>query len=386
MHKIEIRNKIIIFLYHRELINHMYNNVIGVQEEKFELRAELFYFHERRRGAVDAKIIQQSENEVQQLALAEKKSKKRKANKVTAIAELQDLIALADDLLQLLKQDKLLERLGSHDESTFPSYWEEISTEDFPRFNGVNATAAYQHYRFGKYSYLIPPHCEFFNSDVVELPKLLPQLMSNSEGFDLIVLDPPWRNKYIRRIKRVRQELGYRMLNTEQLRQMPIKQLVHERSIVAIWCTNSKDLQRAIVEELLPAWNLRLKHTLYWLKINTSGNLIGPIDSRGQKKQPFEMLYIACHFESPQDFGASLQKVTAIVSVPSVIHSHKPPLLPWLSDVLPTKPKCLEIFARYLNPQFTSIGLEVFKLMDERLYSSYGVNATPKLSSTADFV
>lgn len=37
-------------------------------------------------------------------------------------------------------------------------------------------------------------------------------------------------------------------------------------------------------------------------------------------------------------------------------------------DYLPAKPKALELFARYLLPGFTSIGLEVLKLQNLELY------------------
>jgi N(6)-adenine-specific DNA methyltransferase len=35
---------------------------------------------------------------------------------------------------------------------------------------------------------------------------------------------------------------------------------------------------------------------------------------------------------------------------------------------LPDDPKCLEVFARNLNENFTSIGVEVLKLQNELLY------------------
>lgn len=44
---------------------------------------------------------------------------------------------------------------------------------------------------------LIPPQCRFFNYDVKEISKHV------DEKFNVIVLDPPWWNKYIRR-KRAR--------------------------------------------------------------------------------------------------------------------------------------------------------------------------------------
>ncbi|XP_011191224.1 N(6)-adenine-specific methyltransferase METTL4 [Zeugodacus cucurbitae] len=371
MYKFKIRNKTAIYLDHRELINNMYNKNIAEAEKICELQKELFHFHERGKDIDGHSVTQKPKTEAKNVQQAndQTNARKRKSKNIKAITELTHFQAVTEDILQHLRQYKQFQLIEKHTDNSFPRYWEEITAEDFPIFNGANNTTAFQDCKFGALSYIIPPQCKFFNCQVEELTKLLPQLTANSGGYDLIVLDPPWRNKYIRRLKRARQELAYKMLNTEQLSQMPMQHLVHKLSIVAIWCTNSSELQRAIVEELLPKWNLRLLQKLYWLKINTNGKLIGPIDTSGMKKQPFEMLYIACHLESEPDFGAVLQNVTTILSVPSIVHSHKPPLLPWLKEVLPENPNCLEIFARYLQPQFTSIGLEVLKLMDERLYT-----------------
>lgn len=86
------------------------------------------------------------------------------------------------------------------------------------------------------------------------------------------------------------------------------------------------------------------------------------------------MLYLACHADSDLEYASELKHAEIVLSVPSIVHSHKPPLLEWLLPHIQLapgqrKPNCLELFARYLQPQFTSIGLEVFKLMDERLYN-----------------
>jgi len=86
-----------------------------------------------------------------------------------------------------------------------------------------------------------------------------------------------------------------------------------------------------------------------------------------------------------------------VISVPSAVHSHKPPLtgvyfkwkvyydfathtaskvkikillkfLEIIKEYLPNEPKCLEIFARYLLPGWTSWGLEILKFQHLSLY------------------
>jgi len=78
-------------------------------------------------------------------------------------------------------------------------------------------------------------------------------------------------------------------------------------------------------------------------------------------------------FSLRENYGKDILKTELLLSVPSIVHSHKPPLLAWLREYLQLEenqadPNCLELFARFLHPHFTSIGLEVLKLMDERLY------------------
>ncbi|GBP12314.1 Methyltransferase-like protein 4 [Eumeta japonica] len=151
---------------------------------------------------------------------------------------------------------------------------------------------------------------------------------------------------------------------------MPIPQLMHKNSVVVLWCTNASQHHKAIQEEFLPKWNLQLVHKLKWFKINTVGELISTPKPDGFK-QPYEMIYIACSKENDILNFNGITKVDFLISIPSIIHSHKPPLTDWLKTFLPnnTNFKGLEIFARYLQPQFTSIGLEVLKLMDIRLYN-----------------
>lgn len=99
-------------------------------------------------------------------------------------------------------------------------------------------------------------------------------------------------------------------------------------------------------------------------------------------KQPFEQIVLGCNNNNIKQFDDG----KIIISIPSALHSHKPPLIgnfnvfavflksnkiyisELLKPFLPNNPKCLEIFARYLLPNFTSYGLEAIKLQHESLY------------------
>lgn len=44
-----------------------------------------------------------------------------------------------------------------------------------------------------------------------------------------------------------------------------------------LWMTNREKLHRFVEEELLPAWELQLRAIWTWLKVDTSGKLVGPL-------------------------------------------------------------------------------------------------------------
>ncbi|KAH8382144.1 hypothetical protein KR009_002066, partial [Drosophila setifemur] len=331
-----------IFLDHRKLINEAYR--------EFHLKPELFHFHNK-------KAPPETEEKPQ-------KKRKRKANngESTALEDVHDL----EEYLELLPK-----AAPSEETPPMERHWE--SPYSLPQLHGANESGQMQRFQSQDDAgtvYLIPDRARFYNHNVEQLPSLLPQLLP---AYDLIVLDPPWRNKYIRRLKKAKRELGYAMLDNDQLSLLPLSKLIHRRSLVAIWCTNSSLHQTALEQQLLPSWNLRLLHRLRWYKLSSDHRLVAPPQADVTQKQPYEMLYVACHADASTDFGKEIRQTELLLSVPSIVHSHKPPLLDWLRKHLPlepgqVEPNCLELFARYLHPQFTSIGLEVLKLMDERLY------------------
>lgn len=51
--------------------------------------------------------------------------------------------------------------------------------------------------------YVFPPRCQFYCDDIKNMKKL------GDEKFDLILLDPPWVNKYIKRKKKIKKDEGY---------------------------------------------------------------------------------------------------------------------------------------------------------------------------------
>lgn len=89
--------------------------------------------------------------------------------------------------------------------------------------------------------------------------------------------------------------------------------------------------------------------------------------SQSLGKQPFERIIFGVKKNSARAIPNPDNK-KVIMSIPSAIHSHKPPLCELLKPYLPKEPRCLELFARYLLPSWTSYGNEVLKLQHMSLY------------------
>ncbi|KAL1501411.1 hypothetical protein ABEB36_006735 [Hypothenemus hampei] len=190
---------------------------------------------------------------------------------------------------------------------------------------------------FGSSSYIFPQNCQFYY--------------------------PPWWNKYIRR-KRKKTPHAYNMMYDCDLKQLALEDLLTDDGIIVVWCTNSPQHLNYLINEIFVKWKVRLVAKWFWIKVTINGEPICDF-SRPPGKQPFEQILIAKK-------GGENELIPTdgklIVSIPSAIHSHKPPLIEVLKPFLPDNPSCLEVFARYLLPNWTSYGNEVLKFQHESFY------------------
>ncbi|KAK6188471.1 hypothetical protein SNE40_004638 [Patella caerulea] len=202
---------------------------------------------------------------------------------------------------------------------------------------------------FGE-KYLLPVNSRFLLSD---WSKLLQTDITDGNGFDLIVIDPPWKNKSVKRKK------SYNTVWEDTLLDLPIYQLMNNGGLVVIWVTNKPKLHSFIKETLLPSWKLKFCVEWHWLKVTTNGELICDINTT--MKKPYETLIIAQYINNIDNCLPSLPNQQVIISIPCSLHSKKPPLLEIMKPFLVENPKCLELFARNLQPHWTSWGNEVLK-------------------------
>ncbi|XP_066435707.1 N(6)-adenine-specific methyltransferase METTL4 isoform X2 [Eleutherodactylus coqui] len=168
--------------------------------------------------------------------------------------------------------------------------------------------------------YLLPPRSSFLLSDISCMDPLL-----HYKKYGIIVIDPPWENKSVKRSKR------YNSLSPLEIKQLPIPDLAAPDCLVITWVTNRQKHLRFVKEELYPHWSIRSLAEWHWVKVTQSGEFVFPIDS--VHKKPYEILILGRLISSDNSTARELETVLppipehkVIVSVPSSLHSHKPPL------------------------------------------------------------
>ncbi|CAG10214.1 unnamed protein product, partial [Tetraodon nigroviridis] len=203
--------------------------------------------------------------------------------------------------------------------------------------------------------YVIPPNTTFLLSDFTRIQPLV----DYGGRFDVIVMDPPWENKSVKRSRR------YSFLPSTQLKRLPVPLLASPNCLVVTWVTNRSAHQRFVRHELYPHWGVQVVAEWFWVKVTTSGQFVFPLDS--PHKKPYESLVLGRYRCSPENLrclepsDVPVEDQRLLVSVPSALHSQKPSLSDVLKPYIGAEARCLELFARNLQPGWTSWGNEVLK-------------------------
>lgn len=113
--------------------------------------------------------------------------------------------------------------------------------------------------------FIFPSNSQFYCKDVANIGTELKGL-----EFDLILLDPPWWNKYIRR-KRKKCPYAYEMMFNCDLKEIPIEKLLSRSGLVVVWCTNSSQHLNYLVKEIFPKWKVSFVAKWFWLKVTQNG-------------------------------------------------------------------------------------------------------------------
>ena len=232
--------------------------------------------------------------------------------------------------------------------------------------------------------YCIPPSSDFLLSRITlatamsfsmaalqKYPNASTTTFAGPGEFDVIILDPPWSNRSVRRSRQ------YQTMEPEDSPLDTLSSILGQHiapgALIACWITN-KPAVRERALDLLAGWNLDLVEEWVWLKVTTKGEPVTDIE--GVWRKPYELLLLG---RKPSEDGSicveksrphnSVRRI--IVGVPS-LHSQKPHLGELVEQLLTGKMtdyRVLEIFARNLTAGWWAWGDEVIKFNDAMAWS-----------------
>lgn len=213
-------------------------------------------------------------------------------------------------------------------------------------------------------SFRIPPNASFLMSKITEVTAPIfsmgaltmypaPSATAGPGQFDFILLDPPWKNRSVKRSAKYDT-----MCDTDPvaLLQSLLGQHIAQGGLIACWITNNPRV-RAAALEAFAAWEVQLIEEWAWLKTTLLGVPVTHVE--GVWRQPYEILLLG---KRVKKVGIQQQnpKRRVIVAVPDY-HSRKPNLKELIEPMLPARYRALEIFGRYVSAGWWVWGDEVLK-------------------------
>ncbi|GFU31641.1 n(6)-adenine-specific methyltransferase METTL4 [Nephila pilipes] len=300
---------------------------------------------------------------------AKKRAKNRSAKLQTNSLENEIVIKKSTSLIQAARDFNLLKSHHISSSEWFENNYEAIKAAKEVCNLSLDVSVPSEYYNrnnestiviFGSEKYVLPAKSSFHLCDINNIMNL------KGTKYDLIVLDPPWENKSVRRNKK------YKTLDCDSLINLPIETICNPGCLIVVWVTNNQRQLNFVKEKLFPKWKV-VNHVMWhWFKITLGGHFIHSGD--WHHKKPYENLllgYVSSDFENKNFVTeVEIEPHKVILCVPSSIHSHKPPLTEILKPYISENANCLEIFARYLLPKWTSLGNEVVKLQNIKLFET----------------
>lgn len=232
---------------------------------------------------------------------------------------------------------------------------------------------------------LIPPKSSFVLGPVSDSNnfrhsvQFQAQKLDVPKKFDLILMDPPWRNRSVRRTHKTPNST-YKVSSSHDdifsmMEKMDLDMLMADSCLVAIWITNSPTIRELVLGKggLFEHWGVKLVEEWVWLKVTKDGEPVSSIDSLWMK--PYEVLLIGRvdnswqqaprqeQFQSQEESSDDDEvKRRVIFGVPD-LHSRKPCVKELIEPMMPDwrEYRALEIFSRHLVAGWWSWGDECVK-------------------------
>ena len=115
----------------------------------------------------------------------------------------------------------------------------------------------------------IPAHTSFILDTFPSASKSLSTYTLSSGRFDIMVLDPPWHNKAVSRLK-TKQHLSYKTMQNISTELPPVGNWLAPGGLVEIWCTNTVKMINKVKTVLFKRWGVELIAEWVWLKVFSS--------------------------------------------------------------------------------------------------------------------
>ncbi|KAF2348533.1 MT-A70-like [Trinorchestia longiramus] len=142
--------------------------------------------------------------------------------------------------------------------------------------------------------FIMPPRCSYYQTDVRHMTRALP----NDLKFKVIVMDPPWWNKHVKRAKKSRGDHhGYEMMTVSELLDLPLRPLLVPDSVVLVWATNNRTTLRHFILQVQERWSLQVRQSIFWIKVTQEGIPVTSFQEGNAGKLPYERLFVLEPFE-----------------------------------------------------------------------------------------
>jgi N6-adenosine-specific RNA methylase IME4 len=162
--------------------------------------------------------------------------------------------------------------------------------------------------------------------------------------YDIVLCDIPWMY-FGDANKNAAAGKHYRLMETEQVHALPVREIMSKRSVVFLWATGPK-LDAAI--DVIRAWDLHYRGVSYvWVKTRKDGT---PIGAQGVMptftKPTTEFVLAATTNKRGRPFPILDLKQPQVVFAPRGRHSEKPPQVRERIESLCGERPRIELFAR----------------------------------------